>query len=308
MFGCMISFGYYLALVVGGLLLGNAELYVAWAVSSPLYPSPVLIRFASAATCVPFVARLCTCHAATVHRYWEFLGPSLLVVTGMLAVLIIVKDEPAGAGTWRSIGCLPSTCVTHDGMQGIVSRLSTSQKRKRSERRRGHSGSLWSCQTNASKWGRWPCCELHSRRLCLVPCAHGLLMLQCGRMDSWLVLGLAGELPGRKRWHAARIPSVYRYHQCCVHLWHPGQYGWCVIVLCQMRGASRMEARRRSHPWQLTGAVVQVGLRPTGAAGQSDRPCAWHTSCVRCVRCLVPASLRQSWNAASSHYVSVDTG
>ena len=236
MFGCMISFGYYLALVVGGLLLGNAELYVAWAVSSPLYPSPVLIRFASAATCVPFVARLCTCHAATVHRYWEFLGPSLLVVTGMLAVLIIVKDEPAGAGTWRSIGCLPSTCVTHDGMQGIVSRLSTSQKRKRSERRRGHSGSVWSCQTNASKWGRWPCCELHSRRLCLVPCAHGLLMLQCGRMDSWLVLGLAGELPGRKRWHAARIPSVYRYHQCCVHLWHPGQYGWCVIVLCQMRG------------------------------------------------------------------------
>ena len=34
MFGCMISFGYYLALVVGGLLLGNAELFVAWAVSS----------------------------------------------------------------------------------------------------------------------------------------------------------------------------------------------------------------------------------------------------------------------------------
>lgn len=92
---------------------------------------------------------------------------------------------------------------------------------------------MLSWQTNGSKWDRWRCCELHSRRLCLVPCAHGLLMLQCGRMDSWLVLGLAGELPGRRRWHAARIPSVYRYYQCCVHLWHPGQHGWYVLMLCQ---------------------------------------------------------------------------
>ena len=59
MFGCMISFGYYLALVVGGLLLGNAELYVAWAVSSPLYPSPVLIRFASATTYAPLWLLVC---------------------------------------------------------------------------------------------------------------------------------------------------------------------------------------------------------------------------------------------------------